>query len=317
MFKFLFALLTVLAVSASAVQLSDFEASRKELHQVSRFVETGTNDCENRNQCSTAPIKPSEFTREIKISGTIRGDKSQTRVGFQDTNGKNWWIKLNGCCELAPSGRDSCIPKSECSNKDFQIHWDLVDGTVRLESADGRGAFRFFEAGASALKTGSKFIVEGGDVVDFLIDSKELAHIESHIAKGAKMAHEGSCPSGDGARCGDSCWGTCNTYCMCYPNGYTGFSGKFHAGAHCLNTCSGTDAEAPAEGANDAHHLASADDEIRAFLDLDDDGFDDETLEALVDLLVAMAELERLTAELAAYDRLMAELGELTASTDL
>ena len=104
---------------------------------------------------------------------------------------------------------------------------------------------------------------------------------------------------------------------MCYPNGYTGYSGKFHAGAHCLNTCAGTDAEAPAEGANDAHHLASADDGIRAFLDLDDDGFDDETLEALVDLLVAMAELERLTAELAAYDRLMAELGELTASTDL
>ena len=90
---------------------------------------------------------------------------------------------------------------------------------------------------------------------------------------------------------------TSESFCMCFPKGYEGMSGKFHPGASCLKQCgTGETAEVARKG-KDAHKAYAEGEQegmslsdllkMKAFLDANDDGYDDETLE----LLTAMVKM--------------------------
>ena len=96
------------------------------------------------------------------------------------------------------------------------------------------------------------------------VTSKQAAWVDEMTAKGVsfrrrprnRQVWKGKC----GGSCGSSCFGVCphnpvtsESFCMCFPKGYEGISGKFHPGASCLKQCgTGETAEVARKG-KDTH----------------------------------------------------------------
>ena len=301
--------------------------------KLSKFTSTGTGTCTGSSStgwffgasddtitCATPII---HATEEVKISADFSGSVEigfcDGRQGTPDAKERTcWMIDLSDCCETSKdhNGRRSCLPRFDCPRSEFQLHWDPDAASLAIEAKDGHGAYPLFtdrhtrtgrfpsskDLYFTVKATGSKGRVTGLKVI-----SKQAAWVEEMSAKGGIVAGPGTGRCGKtSAACGDSCFGVCpenpvtsDSFCMCFPKGYTGVSGQFHSGAACLKQC-GTGQRAEAARNGEHAHAAFADGEqqgsgdelsgmsltdlllMKAFLDDNDDGFDDETLELLM-----------------------------------
>ena len=226
---------------------------------------------------------------EIKFIGKTSGN---VEIGIYDSLGKYWKLSTNDCCETLSNGRRSCVPSSDCSKNKFEIHWQPQSDKISIESADGRGTYPIWDDArvSGAIKFSVK-VPSGGTVTDFQIVSKDIDYVRHHESKGATKAFAGSgsklCSS-ESATCGSSCWSVCDGMCMCYPKGYYGVSGTFHPGAACLKSCGdGKVVEAASHGVDE--HVAYAGGRTSdpktastPYVDANDDGFDDDILEAFL-----------------------------------
>ena len=318
--KTCYALAAFLIVRETAAY--DHEASVQKWAGLSKFIQSGENKCvaksgwlgKSTKTCGTGALSTSE---EISISAMFSGPLEIQMCTTHTGSGRCWSMDMEDCCETNTSsrGRRSCVPRYDCPAMGFMLHYDPDEGQLSMEARSGDGAYRLFKNVYPSFprRQDLHFVVKTrGTVMDLKIMSKEAKWVGEHLKKGAILAAAGTgkCPS-DSAACGSSCFGVCpnepvtkNSYCMCYPKGYTGVSGEFHAGAHCLKTCgTGQSVEQAAHGVNAHAAFAEGEQEqdsgldaimAHMFKDSDDEGFDDDTLK----ILQAGAKLRKLKAEL-------------------
>ena len=239
---------------------------------MSKFT-TGGNKCIGSffgTDCETVTISGDD---EVKISANYKGSFT---LGMYDSNNRYHEFKFPDMCEET-STTITCIPKHDRTAGEFQLHWAPDKDTFGIEGKTGDGTYPIYKRSNAkkSMKLKITDLFRGSEVTDFKIISKDVDWMNDHLKKGATQAWTGGKCDLEHAPCGGSCWGVCNGYCMCYPNGYKGVSGTFHPGASCLKACGAGEAvEAAAEGATG--HLVHA-----GFQDKNDDGFDDEMLERI------------------------------------
>ena len=217
--------------------------------------------------CKSPPLFPNDdHASRITITGTFfagDGDSEFLLIGFERADASKegntkWLFNTKTGCSIVNQEK-KCIPERDYPwhKGKFELIWQPKTGEVHLK-ANSYHAGVYYLILNLPVGTGLRFSSQQsfGAGPTIKVEETSATHIaksiQDHLDKGATMAVEDRTRCGTGqAVCGDSCHGTCNGFCLCYPDGYQGVR-TFQYGSHCLmsdpyDTCTGTVAETPSE----------------------------------------------------------------------